>query len=298
MNYTFSLPVWGDFHVLAYLKYALPSHARNKLKGKYIIHTNMAHVLRGKVEYELPECQVEYRDIDPSRSYFQFSDYYQECFDESEACLFLAADVVMLPSTFAKVQESVKAGNKLVMTAGINCVGDDPPIDNTLPTWARDHLIPTLRGNIWGRNHHNMMGPQTMYFEDGNNFWCQTFHHHPLCIVNDGRGVHFRETTIDWIVPSFFKPEETDVLSGQDGLMVEISPPAKFDQHQRYEIVNATEMAFALKDKIMDSHIHLFERPIAITGTPTDKFKKLTTDCVRLLNTRQLKAVRGDLWQK
>lgn len=298
MNYTFSLPVWGPWHTWMYLKYALPSHARNGLKGKYIIHTDCKDVLQGKVEYELPNCEVEYRDIDPSNSYFQFSDYYQECFDESEACLFLAADVVMHPFTFASVQASVMAGDKLVMTAGINCVGDNPPIGDTLPQWAVDHLIPTLHGNIWGRNNHNMMGPQTMYFEDEGAFWCQAFHHHPLCIVNDGRGVKFTGTTIDWITNSFFSPEETHILSGYEGLMVEISPPNKFDQHQRYELVNATEMAFALKDKVMDAHLNLFAQKVPLVGKPTSKYDQLTGDCLRILKTKPFQDLRNQLWTK
>jgi len=148
-------------------------------------------------------------------------------------------------------------------------------------------LIPTLRGNVWGRHEGggggDMMSCQTMYFEDGPNFWCRAFHHDPICMVNDKRGVNIVGTTLDWISPSFFSPEETAVLSGHEALVVAVSPPQKFDRHPRYTILNATEIALQVRDKVLPSHINLFAHAVPIIGEPTAKFDQLVDDVLALM---------------
>ena len=292
MNFTFTVPVWGDWHIFCYLKHTLASHAAAKLEGRYIVHTTALgkRMLKGKVEHELPGCAVEYVIVEPQVNYFQFSDYHQEAFDGSEACIFLQADAVISNGTFKAIREAVGRGAKHVNCVGINTVGDDPPFDATLNAWAVEHLIQTLRNNVWkgaGADGENMMSPQTMFFEDGPNFWCHAFHHDPICMVNDGRGVSIKGSTLDWISPSFFTPGETAVLSGHDALVVEVSPPAKFDRHPRHAIYNATEIALQVRDKVLPSHVNLFSYPVAILGEPTAKYDQLIADVLALMHNRE-----------
>lgn len=290
MNFTFTVPAWGDWHLHFYLKYVLASHAAAGLEGRYIVHTTaLGHrMLKGKVEHDLPGCRVEYVEVEPQASYFQFSDYHQEAFDGSEACVFLQADAVISSTTFAAIRQAVARGAKHVNCAGINTVEDGTrvPFDAALNAWAVEHLIPTLRGNVWTgapTDGLDMMSPQTMFFRDGAAFWCHAFHHDPICMVNDGRGVKFTGSTLDWISPSFFTPGETAVLSGHDALVVEISPPNKFDRHPRHAILNATEMALQVRDKVLPAHINLFSHPVPILGEQTAKFDQLIADVLALM---------------
>lgn len=287
MNFTFSIPVWGDWHTHIYLKHTLASHAAAELEGRYVVHTTQLgqRTLRGKVEHELPRCEVEYIIVQPEASYFQFSQYHQEAFDASEACVFLQADAIISSGTFHAIRRAVAAGAKHVNCAGINAVEDGSEIPFAAPAlnkWAVEHLITTLRGNIWGRQD-NMMGCQTMYFEDAGAFWCHAFHHDPICMVNDKRGVNIVGSTLDWISPSFFSPEETAVLSGHEALVVESSPAQKFDRHPRYSIMNATELALNVRDKVLPSHVNLFRYAVSILGTPTDKYRQLIEDVGELM---------------
>lgn len=290
MNFTFTVPVWGDWHLFQYLKTVLASHAAAELEGHYIVHTtSLGHrMLKGKVEHELPGCSVEYIEVEPKGTYFDFSDYHQEAFDGSEACIFLQADAVISSSTFQAIRRAVGAGAKHINCAGINAVEDGSrvPFDSNLNAWAVKNLIPTLKNNVWtgeGKDGENMMSPQTMYFRDGENFWCHAFHHDPICMVNDGRGVNFKGSTLDWITPSFFTPGETAVLSGHEALVVEMSPAVKFDRHPRFNTVNATELALGVRDKVLPSHMNLFSYPVPILGEPTKKFDQLIQDVLALV---------------
>jgi len=284
MNFTFTVPCWGDWHLFQYLKHTLASHAAAHLEGRYVVHTTPRghRMLKGKIEHDLPCCNVEYVEVEPKGTYFDFSKYHQDVFDQSEACMFLQADALLSNGTFRAVREAVKSGAKHVNCAGINCVGESPPLDARMGAWAVEHLIPTLRGNIWGTSD-TMMSTQTMYFQDGDNFWCHAFHHDPICIVNDHRGVKFAESTLDWITPSFFTPAETAVLSGHDALVVEISPPQKFDRHPRYTILNATEIAMQVRDKVLPAHVNLFAQAVPIMGQPTAKYDQLIADVLALM---------------
>lgn len=290
MNFTFTVPVWGDWHLFQYLKTVLASHAAAQLEGRYIIHTTpLGHrMLKGKVEHELPGCKVEYVEVEPAGTYFDFSKYHQEAFDGSEACVFLQADAVISNGTFAAIRTAIGRGAKHVNCCGINAVedGTQVPFDGGLNKWAVEHLIPTLRANIWtgeGADGLNMMSPQTMFFRDGAAFWCHAFHHDPIAMVNDHRGVKFADSTLDWISPSFFTPGETAVLSGHEALVVEMSPPQKFDRHPRHQILNATEMALQVRDKVLPSHVNLFSHPVPILGEPTAKFDQLISDVLALM---------------
>lgn len=291
MKFTFTVPVWNDWHMFVYFKHVLASHAAAELEGRYIVHTtSLGHrMLRGKIEHELPRCLVKYVEVEPQANYFQFSDYHQEAFDGSEACVFLQADAVLSSTTFQAIQRAVARGAKHINCAGINTVEDGSrvPFDAALNAWAVDHLIPTLRGNVWtgeGKDGENMMSPQTMFFRDGEAFWCHAFHHDPICMVNDHRGVNIKGSTLDWISPSFFTPGETAVLSGHEALVAEISPPQKFDRHPRHAILNATEMALQVRDKVLPCHINLFSYPVPILGEPTAKFDQLIADVLALMN--------------
>lgn len=296
MNFTFSVPVWGDWHCLQYLKQVLPSHATAKLEGRYIIHTTAQgkRLLRGKVEHELPNCAVEYVEIDPQASYFQFSDYHQEAFDSSEVCMFLQADAMISPTTFLAVRNAVQAGKKHVNVCGLNTVddGEPVPLDEGFNSWGVRHLIPTLRGNIWGTSN-SMMSPQTLFFQDGEAFWCHAFHHDPICMVNDKRGVNIRGSTLDWISPTFFTPEETTVLSGHAALVIEISPPQKFDRHPRMNYVNATEIAMKVKNLVLPCHTNLFRYTVPILGMPTNRWSQMLSDVVTIMLHEQFGARRA-----
>lgn len=288
MNFTFSLPVWGSWHTWLYLRDGLKSHANAGLEGKYIIHTNRKDILEPYVQNMLTKCEVEYRELHRdhnNQSYFQFSRYQQEVFEESEACIFLQPDTVMRYNTFTSVKKAIEKGYKMVMTAGINALHDEPiPQDDRLNLWAMEHLIPELRGNLWEPGKESIFPLSTLYFRDGENFWCHAFHHHPFCIVNDRR-MEFKHSTIDWLVPSFFSKEETKVLSGHEGLMVESSPEPKFKNHPRFVANNATDIALSVRDKIMTNHLNLFSQPIAIVGSPTAKYDKLIADILEILET-------------
>lgn len=286
MKFTFSVPVYGDWHTFVFLKHVLASHAAAGLEGRYLVHTTKLgrRILKGKIEHELPNCQVDYIEVNPEQSYFQFSDYHQEAFESSQACMFLQADAMISANTFKGVREAVNKGFKHINVAGFNCVDDGEHVyfDERFNEWGVKHLIPTLKGNIWGRTDE-MMSTQTMFFEDGPNFWIHAFHHDPIAMVNDRRGVDIRGSTLDWISPSFFKPEETAVLSGHEGLVIEISPPAKFDRHPRHTIMNATEIALQVRDKVLPSHINLFAHPVAVLGEPTKKYDALIADVLALM---------------
>lgn len=291
MKFTFSVPVYGDWHLHVYLKHILASHAAADLEGRYIVHTTALgrRMLRGKIEHELPKCQVEYIEIEPKGTYFDFSEYHQEAFDTSEACIFLQADAIVSSTTFHAIRRAAESGAKHVNCVGINTLDDGKPIpfDAALNPWAVEHLIPTLRANIWsevGGSGEPQMSPQTMFLRDGDAFWCHAFHHDPICMVNDRRGVDIRGSTLDWISPSFFSPAETMVLSGHEAMVVEISPPQKFDRHPRMVMLNATEMALQLRDKVLPSHMHLFRYPVPILGEPTRKFERLIEDVLYMLN--------------
>jgi hypothetical protein len=294
MKFTFSVPLWGDWHVFTYLKHTLASHAAAELEGEYIVHTTKLgkRMLYGKIEHELPRCRVKYIEVQPEASYFQFSKYHQEAFDGSEACIFLQADAIISNGTFKAIRRAVDAGAKHVNCAGINCIDDGSgiPFDSSLNAWAVAHLIPTLAGNIWtqdGRDGENMMSPQTMFFRDGDAFWCHAFHHDPICMVNDHRGVNIVGSTLDWISPSFFSPAETAVLSGHEALVVEASPPHKFDRHPRHTILNATEIALQVRDKVLPAHVNLFAHPVPIIGEPTAKFDQLISDVLALMTNAE-----------
>src|SRR6267378_851199 len=286
MKFTFSVPVWGQWHSLQYLQHVLASHAAAGLEGRYVIHTTALgkRMLRGKPEYELPNCEVEYIEINPQASYFQFSDYHQEAFEQSEVCMFLQADAMLSSGTFRAIRNAVEQGYKHVNVCGINAVDDGEPVPfhAGFGAWGVKHLIPTLRGNIWGTSD-SMMSPQTLFFQDGEAFWCNAFHHDPICIVNDKRGMSIKGSTLDWISPSFFTPEETTVLSGHDALVIEISPPNKFDRHPRMKYVNATEIAMKVKNLVLPSHTNLFRYAVPILGTPTDKYKTLIENVIELM---------------
>ena len=290
MNFTFTVPCWGDWHIFQYMKHVLASHAAAGLEGNYVVHTTAIgkRMLRGKIELELPRCKVTYVEVKPEGTYFDFSKYHQEVFDNSEACMFLQADAVISRGTFQAVRDAVECGFKHINCAGVNCLdrGDPVPFDASLNPWAVEHMIPTIRGNIWGTSE-DMMSPQTLYFQDGGAFWCHAFHHDPICMVNDRRGVKFADSTLDWISPSFFKPGETIVLSGHDALVVEISPPPKFDRHPRHRICNATEIAMTVRGKVLPSHTNLFRTPVPITGTPTKRYAELISNVVALMTNEQ-----------
>jgi hypothetical protein len=287
LKFTFSVPVWGDWHCLQYLKHVLPSHAAAELEGRYVIHTTALgkRMLQGKPEHELPRCEVEYIEINPQASYFQFSDYHQEAFDSSEVCMFLQADAMLSAGTFKAIRKAVDEGYKHVNVCGINAVDDGSPIPygEGFNEWGVKHLIPTLRGNIWGTSD-SMMSPQTLYFQDGEAFWCHAFHHDPICIVNDKRGMSIRDSTLDWISPTFFTPAETTVLSGHDALVIEISPPQKFDRHPRMKYVNATEIAMKVKQLVLPSHTNLFRYAVPILGESTQKYRKMIDDVVAIMS--------------
>lgn len=293
MKFTFSVPAWGQWHLWQYLDHVLPSHAAAKLEGRYVIHTTKQgkRFLQGKPEFELPLCEVEYVEIDPQASYFQFSDYHQEAFDQSEVCMFLQADAMISPTTFKAVRNAVEAGKKHVNVCGLNAVddGEPVPLDEHFNSWGVRHLIHTLRGNIWGTSH-SMMSPQTLFFQDGESFWCHAFHHDPICMVNDGRGMNIRGSTLDWISPTFFTPEETTVLSGHAALVIEISPPQKFDRHPRMNYVNATEIAMKVKNLVLPCHTNLFRYTVPILGTPTDRWTKMLNDVVTIMLHEQFGA--------
>lgn len=290
MKFTFSVPVWGDWHMHQYLKHVLASHAAAGLEGRYIVHTTPLgkRMLRGKVEHDLPGCKVEYIEVQPQGTYFDFSEYHQEAFDASEACVFLQADAIISSTTFHAIRRAVEAGAKHVNCVGINTLEDGKPVpfDAGLNQWAFDHLIPTLRANIWselGGGGEPQMSPQTMFFKDGDAFWCHAFHHDPICMANDKRGVKFTGSTLDWVTPTFFAPAETAVLSGHEALVVEISPPQKFDRHPRTVMLNATELALQVRDKVLPAHMNLFRYPVPILGEPTQKFAGIIEQILELL---------------
>lgn len=285
MKFTFSVPIWGDWYLFRYLKNTLRSHSMAELEGRYVIHTPYKKWLYGFVEKALPKCSVEYIDIKPQNSYFQFSEYYQHCFNNSEACVFLVADAVMQKNTFVSIKKYVGEGYKLIMSAGINSLENDVfSLEGDLNKWAVDNLIPELRGNIWSPGNESMC-PLTMYFRDGENFWCNAFYHHPICFVRD-RDFDFSHTTIDWIVPSKYAPRETYVLRGDEGLMVELSPEIKFKQHPRFVVNNATDIAYLVRDKIMTNHLDLFRQKIPIVGTPTNAYDGLISDVLEILQSQ------------
>lgn len=287
MNFTFSVPCWGDWHLFQYLKHVLHSHAEAKLEGFYRIHSTPIGIkmLKGKVEYELPNCQIEYVEVNPQQSYFQFSEYHQQDFDNSEATIFLQADAMISQGTFAAIKSAVDNGKKHINCAGLNAVDDGEPIKD-FNSWGVKHLIPTIKGNIWGTSS-SMMSPQTLYFQDGEAFWCHAFHHDPICMVNDKRGVKFGESTLDWISPSFFTPEETTVLSGHDALVIEISPPNKFDRHPKHNICNATEIAMTVRGKVLPSHTNLFRYAVPILGEPTKKYEELIDNVMDIMSNQE-----------
>lgn len=288
MNFTFSLPLWGPWHTQLYLAYALPSHCAAHLEGTYVIHTDNVRELAPHIEdarrHRGLNCRIEYVEINPRSHYFQFSEYGQKVFDNSEVCVFLSPDAVISPTTFTAMQRAIDAGYKTVQTAGINCVADEVPLDMAnLGQWAKTHLISTLRGNIWRPGGGEMMYPLTMYFEDGDNFWSHAFYHNPLCAVHD-REIKLAGTTSDWILPLAYAPEETAILQGRDSLVVEISPPSKFDRHPRLPIRSAQDIALAVRDKAREHHRRVFRTPIAITGEPTGYAGSLIADTCALLD--------------
>ena len=291
MKFTFSIPVWGDWHIFQYLKNVLASHAAAKLEGRYIIHTTALgkRMLKGKVEHDLPGCQVIYVEVKPETSYFQFSEYHQQAFDSSEVCMFLQADAMLAPPSFAAIRRAVEAGKKHINCAGINAVddGEAVPLDEGFNSWGVRHLIPALRGNIWGSGEP-MMTAQTLYFRDGDAFWMHAFHHDPICMVNDKRGMNILGSTLDWISPTFFTPEETTVLSGHEALVIEMSPPNKFDRHPKTKpYVNATEIAMNVKSLVLPCHTNLFRYAVPILGEPTKKYRELVDNVVAIMTDPQ-----------
>ena len=199
--------------------------------------------------------------------------------------MFLQADAMLSTGTFKAIRTAVEQGYKHVNVCGINAVDDGEPVpfDAGFGAWGVKHLIPTLRGNTWGTSD-SMMSPQTLFFQDGDAFWCNAFHHDPICIVNDKRGMSIKGSTLDWISPTFFSPDETTVLSGHDALVIEISPQNKFDRHPRMKYVNATEIAMKVKNLVLPSHTNLFRYAVPILGEPTDKYRKLIENVIEIMS--------------
>lgn len=284
MNFTFSLPVWGAWHTSIYLEYGLSSHCAAGLEGTYVVHTDNIDALVPHLEnarkHRGLNCRIEYVEVNPNASYFQFSEYQQQVFNLSEACVFLSPDAMIARTTFAALQVAVAGGAKFIECPGVNTTGWDtePPSDN-LQAWARDHLIAELRGNIW-TGGGDMMCPLTMYFRDGDNFWTHATYHHPLCAVNDGRHAPLVGTTIDWLLPQIYSQAETVMLHGTEALMVEMSPAHKFMRHERYQIHNSSDIAVAIRDKALTCHRALYRKPLAIVGEPTSYEGSLIDDAL------------------
>lgn len=281
MKFTFSLPVWGADYVDKFIRHALPSHVAAGLDGDYVVHTDDPSRVIPSLQLAMRQglkCVISVIKIDPEQSYFQFSQYQKDVYDQSEAAVFLSPDAVIHPRTFTSLRRAVDLGARFVECPGVNTVGGCPPFDDTMGLWARTHLIPTLAGNVWGSDSPDMMCPLTCYFADGDNFWTHAFYHHPLCAVNDGRWLGIEGTTIDWVLPQMYSPRETVCLQGTDALMVELSPEQKFDRHPRYVIKTVKQFADAVREMRLTCHDNLFKQPLAIVGKPTRKYERLIDD--------------------
>lgn len=275
MNWTYSVPVWGDWYVKTYLTRVLPYHERMGLEGRYIIHTNRAHDIEPHIGKLLDTCDVEFRGLPGSPdSYGTFGLCHAEAFRESEACLFLTADIAFTQDSAHVARTLVKEGAKLV---AMHCMrtlsepGDEPPFDPVgMNEWAVSHMHPAMKTCLYGRTPPSFK-PVNIYFEDDGSFWTRGFHLHPFAAVRDKRRFDLSGTVDGTLVQAYW-PTEAHVITDHGIAAVEFTPPNRgFDlswnmDHPQY-------IADCMRDGAKAIHRHFFTHRIKLRGEPTGKFE-------------------------
>lgn len=274
MNWTIACPVWGDWYVKQYLTRTLPYHKRMGLKGKYIVHTNQ----RAALEPHLDGlgCEVEFRTLpaDPS-NYMTYAQCHNEVFRESQACMFLAADIALSEGSFEVVRAAVEdLDTKLVMMNVMRTVsetGDEPPYDpRGMNEWAIRHIHYPMKTCTWGRQPPSMK-PVVIFFEDGENFWMRGFHIHPIAAVRDDR--YFDLTgTVDGTLVTSYLPTECWVVQKQEIAGVDFTHESKLQGDVGWNMSDAMSVANIMRDGAKSIHRHFFCHKIAIRGEPTKKY--------------------------
>lgn len=275
MNWTFSVPVWGDWHVKQYLDRVLAYHARMGLKGRYIIHTNRRTDIEPRLGV-LKDCEIDFRGLPGNPdSYQTFAECHAEAFRESQACLFLTADAAFSEGSFEVVRKAVEEqGKKLIAmcslrTCSIN--GDDPPFDpKGMNAWAVQHIHLPLKTLVWGHRPPSLK-PTNLFFEDGENFWSRGFHLHPIAAVRDGRRVDL-SGTVDGALVTAYWPDETWVVQNHEVAGCEFTHESKFGGDLSWNLEHPQYIADSMRDGAKSIHRHFFSHKIALRGEPNAKF--------------------------
>jgi hypothetical protein len=277
VNYTISIPVFGDWHTWTLLNYALPSHLAAGVEGRYIIHTDRPNVIAAYsgMDKLRERCDVEFRAADMD-GYLGFSRDCLRAFLESECCFFLLPDLVIGSQSFEAAKKAIEGGKKMVACTGVRTVSDMesfPPFDNEgLARWSIEHMHPVGKRLFFGAE--SWLSASNVYFGEGAHVWARCYHLHPFAAVNDGRPMSFKGTIDDDFVDRF-KPEEIWVATNREVVFAEITHPSKFKEREKGGgiTMDVPYIAACLRKRARPVHKFFFSHRISLSGTPDDSFE-------------------------